>query len=234
MAHGSCKKFGCGCPYYTKSLLTPGLCKSCNHLKDQHNQFMPMEDHDEFPEDDGTSLTSSMAMTASMDYVSDEDEHLHRKSKSLKPRIDNYSSQILKKKEDLSHVTESMWKNKYFESQKEVEHWQTKYNNLYVKYKELLHKMEQDAKGGGKENTESKPRNSGINHSANTHSANTHSANTHSANSHSANTTNSIPKIQQSHHEPIDLLSGNHNDFDDGNGDINGVTDTFANWTTFQ
>merc|ERR1711972_827110 len=123
---------------------------------------------------------------------------------------------ILKKKEDLSHVTESMWKNKYFESQKEVEHWQTKYNNLYVKYKELLHKMEQDAKGGGKENTESKL------------------SNTHSANTYSANRTNSIPKIQQSHHEPIDLLSGNHNDFDDGNGDINGVTDTFANWTTFQ
>ena len=206
MAHGSCKKFGCGCQYYSKSLLTPGLCKTCNHLKDQHNQFMPMEDHDDLPDDANTSLTASMALTASTDYESDEDDHSphgKRRSKKLKPRIDDYAQQILKKKEDLSHLTESMWKNKYFESQKEVEFWQTKYNNLYVEYKELL-------KQKGTADTKDQPQH--------------HKQRGRKKKADLVESTTTESAEQPPQHEPIDLLSGNHND---GN-------DTFANWTTFQ
>jgi len=231
MAHGACNKFGCNCQYYSKSLLTPGLCKTCNHLKDQHNQFMPMQ-ADEYPDDDGTALTSSMVMNASTstDYVSDHDPLRNRRSKPLRPRLDDYSQQILKKKEDLSHFTGEMWKNKYFESQKEVEFWQTKYNNLYLQYKDLLkeHELAQNtlsAKEAMREAVGGDRR----------ESASTKTK----AKTKKGTKKKKKERAQKAvHREPIDLLSGNHSDFVSGNGSGNGsgneINDTFANWTTFQ
>lgn len=175
--HGACSKVACGCLAYSKSILTPGLCKTCNHVKDAHNQFIAsdmdtLSDHDLYT---SPHQLPNSTTTTSYDYDSSEENdlnahpekkgkrHKSKKKKSLlqsnkdnttKPVTlyneniaatdyvtDNYPQQLLKKKEKSDH-TQTMWKIKYEQSQKEVERWQTKYNDLYVKYKALLAEKE--------------------------------------------------------------------------------------------
>eukprot|EP01083_Nonionella_stella_P295809 1005207_1 len=137
---GACSKLNCNCQSYSKSLLTPGLCKECNHVKDSHNQFILHNDDDDLPDDDHLihgnkdyrNLTQIGPTSTTLDYSSDENDHNKK---------DIYTQQIFKKKtptNSLNHA-ESMWKNKYEQSQKEVEHWQKKYNDLYIK---LIHSGE--------------------------------------------------------------------------------------------
>ena len=159
--HGACRKLGCNCKSYSKSILTPGLCKSCNHVKDSHNKFIQDDDDDEeeyqLPDNqynNGINNNINITTTTTTDYSSDENDIKFENNKNKKKikisssstMNDNYPQKLLKKKpQNAINHTESMWKNKYLQSQKEVEKWQTKYNDLYIKYKELLSQKQSES-----------------------------------------------------------------------------------------
>eukprot|EP01083_Nonionella_stella_P033152 90753_1 len=125
---GACSKLNCNCRTYTKSILTPGLCKGCNHLKDLHNQF--------FDESLGRGSVGSY----------DEENHMIKPNHKTLHTDDHFSTKPFKKKKfDILDPNESMWRSKYEQSQKEVEHWQTKYNDLYIKYKQLLSEKQNES-----------------------------------------------------------------------------------------
>ena len=129
--HGICSKVGCDCQYYVKSLLTPGLCKSCAHVKALHNKFIHHNEDDLDENLKSTALLKGISMKKKktvFDYLPQES--------------DAYDGFRFKQKKVVNH-TETMWKNKWKESQKEVEKWQAKYNDLYLKYKELLKEKEE-------------------------------------------------------------------------------------------
>lgn len=132
--HGTCSK--CNCQSYTKSLLTPGLCKNCQHVKATHNQFIHHNEEDLDEKSKSTALLKGSKKTTTFDYSSESDEETSHEKRHRKFINDNYPQPIIKKKKVINH-TETMWQNKWKESQKEVEKWQAKYNDLYLKYKDL-------------------------------------------------------------------------------------------------